>query len=71
LKTCLNAGHGRLGGAVTRDRADLDNLDASENNTSSYQRYRLRDWNKVRPRVTPKEIKAWLDDKQTSVNADI
>ncbi len=69
LKTCLTLVMGGWGGAVT-GISSIDNLDASENNTSSYQRFKDETWYKVRLRVTPKEIKVWLDEKEI-INTDI
>lgn len=69
LKTCLTLVMGGWGGAVT-GISSIDGLDASENNTSSYQRFKDETWYKVRLRVTPKEIKVWLDDKEI-INTDI
>lgn len=69
LKTCLTLVMGGWGGAVT-GISSIDNLDASENNTSSYQRFKDETWYQVRLRVTPKEIKVWLDGKEI-INADI
>ena len=45
-------------------------MDASENNTSSYQRFKDNQWYKVKLRVTPKEIHVWVDGKEV-INADI
>lgn len=69
LKTCLTLVMGGWGGAVT-GISSIDGLDASENNTSSYQRFKDETWYKVRLRVTPKEIKVWMDDKEI-INTDI
>ena len=69
LKTCLTLVLGGWGGSVT-GISSIDNLDASENNTSSYQRYEDNKWYHVKLRVTPKEIHAWVDDKEV-INTDI
>ena len=68
LKTCLTLVLGGWGGSVT-GVSSIDGLDASENSTSSYQRYKDNQWYKVKLRVTPKEIKVWIDDKEV-VNFD-
>ncbi len=69
LKTCLTLVLGGWGGSVT-GISSIDNLDASENSTSSYQRYLDNQWYHVKLRVTPKEIHAWVDDKEI-INVDI
>ncbi|MDB6075294.1 MAG: hypothetical protein JWO89_2934 [Verrucomicrobiaceae bacterium] len=69
LDTCLTLIMGGWGGAVT-GISSIDGLDASENNTSSYQRFKDNQWYKVKLRVTPKEIRVWIDDKEV-VNTDI
>jgi hypothetical protein len=63
VNTCLTLVMGGWGGAVT-GISSIDGMDASENNTASTQRYADNKWYKVRLRVTPKEIKVWLDDKE-------
>ena len=69
LKTCLTLVLGGWGGSVT-GISSIDGLDASENNTSSFQRYKDDQWYKVKLRVTPKEIHVWIDDKEV-INTDI
>lgn len=69
LKTCLTLVLGGWGGSVT-GISSIDGMDASENNTSSFQRFKDNQWYKVRLRVEPKEIHVWIDDKEV-VNADI
>jgi hypothetical protein len=68
-KTCLTLVMGGWGGSVT-GLSSIDGMDASENNTGSYQRYKDNQWYAVRLRVTPKEIKVWVDGKEI-INADI
>ena len=68
LKTCLTLVLGGWGGSVT-GISSIDGLDASENNTSSFQRYKDNQWYKVKLRVTPKEIHVWVDDKEI-INLD-
>jgi len=59
---------GGWGGAIT-GLSSLDDLDASENETSRQLFYELGRWYHVRVRVTPAKIEAWLDrDKIVDVN---
>lgn len=44
--------------------SSLDGFDASENETTTYQRFESERWYKIRLRVTDDKIQAWLDDKQ-------
>ena len=69
LKTCATLVCGGWGGSVT-GISSINNLDASENNTSSYQRYKDDQWYAVKLRVTPKNLSAWVDDKQV-IDEDI
>lgn len=68
-KTCATLILGGWGGSVT-GISSIDGMDASENSTASYQRYEDNKWYKVRLRVTPKNLSAWLGDKQV-IDADI
>lgn len=54
---------GGWGGGVV-GLSSLDGSDASENETTKYQEFENKRWYKVRLRVTPGKIEAWLDDKQ-------
>ncbi len=69
LKTCATLVCGGWGGSVT-GISSIDNLDASENNTSSYQRYEDDKWYPVKLRVTPENISAWIGEKQV-IDEDI
>lgn len=69
LKTCATLILGGWGGSVT-GISSIDGMDASENSTASYQRYEDDKWYKVRLRVTPKNLSAWVGDKQV-IDADI
>jgi hypothetical protein len=60
---------GGWGGSVT-GISSIDNMDASENNTSSYQKYVDNKWYHVKVRITPKDIHIWVDDKEI-INAEI
>lgn len=57
-------------GGGTTGISSIDNSDASENATSRVLEYPKDRWFKVRMRVTPDKLEAWLDDKQI-VDADI
>ena len=54
---------GGWGGGVC-GLSSLDGNDASENETTTYRKFKKGKWYKVRLRVTDKKIEAWLDDKQ-------
>lgn len=60
---------GGWGGAVV-GISSIDNQDASENSTTQYIEFAKDRWYKVRMRVTPDKLEAWLDDKQI-VDQDI
>ena len=53
---------GGWGGAVV-GISSIDDRDASENETTQYKRFESEQWYKVRLRVTPERIEAWIDDK--------
>jgi len=63
LKHCATLICGGWGGSVTGISC-IDGMDASDNNTSSYQRYKDDEWYSIKLRVTPKNISVWLGDKQ-------
>jgi hypothetical protein len=44
--------------------SSLDGLDASENETSTAMSFENHRWYRIRVRVTPDRIRAWIDDKQ-------
>lgn len=54
---------GGWGGGVV-GLSSLDGSDASENETTKYQEFESGRWYKIRVRVTPDKIQAWIDDKQ-------
>jgi hypothetical protein len=62
-KTCASLICGGWGGSVT-GISSIDNMDASDNNTSSYQRYVDDKWYTIRLRVTKENLSVWLGDKQ-------
>ena len=54
---------GGWGGGMT-GLSSLDYRDASENETSQWIGYQNDRWYRIRLRVTPDKIEAWIDDKQ-------
>ncbi|MFZ5429228.1 MAG: 3-keto-disaccharide hydrolase [Bacteroidota bacterium] len=44
--------------------SSIDGLDASENETTLYRGFDSDTWYKIRLRVTPEKIEAWIDDEQ-------
>lgn len=60
---------GGWGGGVV-GISSIDGMDASENETTRYMGFSKDRWYKVRLRVTPEKIEAWLDNKQI-VDANI
>lgn len=44
--------------------SSLDGFDASENETTTYQKFDHNRWYKIRVRVVGNELKAWVDDKK-------
>jgi len=69
LKKCATFIAGGWGGSVT-GISSIDDMDAANNATGSYQRYEDDKWYSFRLRVTPENISAWVDDKQV-VDQDI
>lgn len=53
---------GGWGGSVV-GISSIDNSDASENQTTRFMTFKPDQWYRVRLRVTPKKIQAWLDGK--------
>lgn len=53
---------GGWGGGVC-GLSSIDDMDASENETTSYQTFKSKQWYKVRLKVTDKKIEAWIDGK--------
>ena len=54
---------GGWGGAVV-GISSLDQMDASENETTKYMKFEKDHWYKIRVRVTPKKIEAWIDEEK-------
>lgn len=44
--------------------SSIDDLDASENQTATTRKFMDKTWYKIRLRVTPTHITAWIDDEQ-------
>lgn len=44
--------------------SSLDYMDASENETTTYQEFQKGKWYDIRVRVTDNKIEAWIDDEQ-------
>lgn len=60
---------GGWGGSVV-GLSSIDNLDASENETTDYLKFEHNQWYKIRVRVAGGKIECWIDDKQM-VNVDL
>lgn len=69
VKTCATLVCGGWGGSVT-GISSIDGFDASDNNTSSYQRYEDDKWYAIKLRVTPENLSAWIGEKQV-IDEDI
>jgi len=54
---------GGWGGAVV-GISSLDQMDASENETTKYMKFEKDQWYKIRVRVTAKKIEAWIDEEK-------
>lgn len=44
--------------------SSIDRMDASENETTSYQSFKNNQWYRIRVRVANDKIEAWIDDEQ-------
>lgn len=44
--------------------SSIDDMDASENETTTYEAFKNKTWYKIRLKVTDKKIEAWIDGKQ-------
>lgn len=51
-------------GGATVGLSSIDGQDASDNETTSYQEFKPRQWYHVRLRVTPERIECWLDKQK-------
>ncbi len=54
---------GGWGGAVV-GISSIDGSDASENETTKFMKFERNQWHRIRVRVTPAKIEAWIDDDQ-------
>lgn len=54
---------GGWGGSVT-GISSIDSYDASENDTTDYMEFKNKQWYKIRVRVTPGVLEAWIDKKK-------
>jgi len=54
---------GGWGGGVT-GLSNLDDMSAVENETTGYTEFKNNQWYKIRLRVTPTKVEAWLGDEQ-------
>jgi hypothetical protein len=54
---------GGWGGALT-GISSIDGMDASENETSKFRNFEQGKWYRIRLRVTPKKLEAWIDDEK-------
>jgi hypothetical protein len=61
---------GGWGGGVV-GLSSLDGMDASENEFTKYLNFAKNKWYKVRVEVRPTRIKAWIDDGEPVIDADI
>ena len=62
-KTCVTFICGGWGGGVV-GFSSIDDMDASENETASYQGFKDKQWYKIRIEVRKESLKAWIDDKE-------
>jgi hypothetical protein len=58
--TCCSLILGGWGGGVV-GLSSLDGMDASENETSGFMKFNDGQWYRIRVRVTPRKIEAWVD----------
>lgn len=68
-KACGTLVLGGWGGSLI-GFSSIDDLDASENSTTQFKKFDNNKWYRIRLRVTPKKVEAWIDGEQW-VNADI
>ncbi|MBT3375669.1 MAG: DUF1080 domain-containing protein [Lentisphaerae bacterium] len=62
-ETCCSLIVGGWGGELV-GISSLDDLDASENETTVFQPFESKRWYRIRVRVTSGKIQAWIDEKQ-------
>jgi sugar phosphate isomerase/epimerase len=54
---------GGWGGALV-GISSIDGMDASENSTTQFRKFNVNEWYRIRLRVTPKKLEAWINDDQ-------
>lgn len=69
LKTCVTLVLGGWGGSVT-GLSSLDGMDAAENQTGHYRRFKDKTWYKVKVVVTPGNVSVWSDEEKI-IDADL
>lgn len=62
-KNCVTFVVGGWGGSMV-GISSIDGMDASENETSFTQKFENDQWYRIRVRVTPEKLEAWIDDEQ-------
>lgn len=69
LKTCATLVVGGWSGSVT-GISSIDGLDASENSTGHFRKLADNKWYRIKLRVTPQSLTAWIDDEKM-IDVDI
>lgn len=69
LKTCATLVVGGWSGSVT-GISSIDGLDASENSTGHFRKLEDKKWYRIKLRVTPESLTAWIDDEKM-IDVDI
>jgi sugar phosphate isomerase/epimerase len=64
-KNCVTLVVGGWGGSMV-GISSIDGMDASENETSFTRKFENGQWYKIRVRVTPEKLQAWIDDEQVA-----
>ena len=62
-ETCVTFICGGWGGGVV-GFSSIDDMDASENETASYQAFKDQQWYKIRLEIRKDSLKAWIDGKE-------
>ncbi len=62
-KTCMTFICGGWGGGVV-GFSSIDGMDASENETGSYQAFKDKQWYKIRLEIRKESLKAWIDSRE-------
>ncbi|HSJ04326.1 MAG: DUF1080 domain-containing protein [Verrucomicrobium sp.] len=69
LKTCATLVVGGWSGSVT-GISSIDGLDASDNSTGHFRKLADNKWYRIKLRVTPENLSAWIDDEKM-IDVDI